>query len=228
MNNISYNVRTGPSTDDVVTLSSLYVIADGGYIEWSQIMTGFGMSSDPMKYRFTDWVASVRKDVECFFGILKQRFRFFKNPITLHEKEDVDNAFFTACILNNMILIHDGLDKLWEDSANWKKIDPDGDETSNEDSDSEDDDLYRVTYHSDPDFNCNIHIEDLIVDDAVQIGNVEQQRFQHFRAILAKHLHIMYLEGNLRWPRYKKEILEKDKYNDRIREHFPNTGDIDV
>ena len=64
--------------------------------------------------KFTDWVASVRKDVECFFGILKQRFRYLKNPIGLHKKEDVDNVVKTCVLLHNMILKFDGLDKLWE------------------------------------------------------------------------------------------------------------------
>jgi hypothetical protein len=32
---------------------------------------------------------SVRKDVECFFGILKRRFRILKMPIQFHKQEEV-------------------------------------------------------------------------------------------------------------------------------------------
>ena len=96
---ISYKVKTGLKEQDFVEISNCYVIADGGYLEWPATITGFpGISSDPAEYKFTDWVASVRKDVESFFGILKKRFVFFKNPITLQSIEDIDNAFYTACI----------------------------------------------------------------------------------------------------------------------------------
>ena len=36
---------------------------------------------------------SVRKDVECFFGVLKGRFRILKLPILYKEMEDIDNVF---------------------------------------------------------------------------------------------------------------------------------------
>ena len=100
---VSYTVRTGPAQTDVVDLDALYVIVDGGYLDWFVTMRGYGVSSEPEKYKFFDWVASVRKDVECFFGILKQRFRFFKNPITLRKKTQIDDAFVVACIIHNMI-----------------------------------------------------------------------------------------------------------------------------
>lgn len=69
---------------------------------------------------------SVRKDVECTFGIIKVRFRFFKNPIELHCEEYIDNAFFVCCIIHNMLLQYDHLDTLWTDEAYWQDEDPDG------------------------------------------------------------------------------------------------------
>ena len=39
------------------------------------------------------WVESVRKDVECVFGILKGRWRCLKLYQT---KKDIDNIFFRA------------------------------------------------------------------------------------------------------------------------------------
>ncbi len=59
-------------------------------------------------------VESVRKDVECCFGSIKQRFRILKNPIEYHTKDSIDNVFFTCCILHNMLLQFDGLDRRWE------------------------------------------------------------------------------------------------------------------
>jgi hypothetical protein len=81
-----------------------------------------------VNYKFCDWIANVRKDVECFFGILKGRFRFLKNPITLQKKEDLDNLLATCCIINNMILKENGLDSLWEDGVNWETLNPSEDE----------------------------------------------------------------------------------------------------
>ena len=123
---VSYRIKTGPLDEDYIELSSCYVIVDGGYIEWLELICGYpGTESFRTKYKFTDWIGSVRKDVECFFGILKARFRFLKNPITLQNRDDVDNVFYTCCIINNMILSYDGLDSLWEDAVNWSNLNPD-------------------------------------------------------------------------------------------------------
>jgi hypothetical protein len=112
---LSYRIKTGLGDDDFLDLSSCYVIVDGGYLEWVETISGYlGSECLRTKFKFSDWIGSVRKDVECFFGILKNRFRFLKNPITLQDQSDVDNAFLTCCIINNMILAEDGLDKLWE------------------------------------------------------------------------------------------------------------------
>lgn len=65
---------------------------------------------------------SVRKDVECFFGILKGRFRILKLPVLYRKREDVDNVFFTCCILHNMLHAYDGLDVL-EADVDWAGAD---------------------------------------------------------------------------------------------------------
>ncbi len=58
---------------------------------------------------YTEWIESVRKDIECVFGIMKSRFRFLRNAVCYHEKESVEQAFKTAAILHNMLLSYDGL-----------------------------------------------------------------------------------------------------------------------
>lgn len=63
---------------------------------------------------FSERLESVRKDVECTFGILKKRFVILKHAIELHSKDHIDYIFFGCCILHNMLLIHDGYDKKWE------------------------------------------------------------------------------------------------------------------
>lgn len=58
---------------------------------------------------------SVRKDIECVFGRAKGRWRLFKTGILFSTREKIDNAWFTACIIHNMLLRFDGLDKLEKD-----------------------------------------------------------------------------------------------------------------
>ncbi|CAB1103991.1 unnamed protein product [Ectocarpus sp. CCAP 1310/34] len=65
---------------------------------------------------FSKRLESVRKDVECFFGILKGRFRILKLVMAYHEQERIDNVFFTCCILHNMLHIFDGMDQLVENT----------------------------------------------------------------------------------------------------------------
>jgi len=60
----------------------------------------------------------VRKDVECFFGILKGRFRILKMTLLYGTRERVDNIFFTCCILHNMLHAFDGI-ALLEKGINW-------------------------------------------------------------------------------------------------------------
>lgn len=60
----------------------------------------------------------MRKDVECFFGILKGRFRILKLRMPYHKREDIDNIFFTCCILHNMLHVFDGMDA-FEENVDW-------------------------------------------------------------------------------------------------------------
>jgi hypothetical protein len=68
-----------------------YLIVDGGYIDCICFI-------DPDKHHlhrdgvlWSEWLESVRKDVECFFGILKQRWRFFKNGVVHHTASTIWN-----------------------------------------------------------------------------------------------------------------------------------------
>ena len=95
--NSSYKLRTGPEAEDIIPLSSTYVIADGGYIKIPTIMCAFANAESEVlrvRYKFNDWIGSVRKDVECFFGILKQRFRILGRANSYHKFADVENKPF--------------------------------------------------------------------------------------------------------------------------------------
>ena len=46
---------------------------------------------------------SVRKDIECCFGRIKGRWRLSKGGIMFNTRKEIENAWFTACILHNML-----------------------------------------------------------------------------------------------------------------------------
>ena len=97
----------------------LYLIVDGGYHKWRCLQCPLKHTSIPKDALWSKWVESVRKDVECVFGILKGRFRCLKLPIYHHDNAVIDNMFFTCCILHNMLLTEDGYDRRWENGVNW-------------------------------------------------------------------------------------------------------------
>lgn len=87
-------------------------------VQWVSLM-------EPSKYpilegdiAFSQALESVRKDVECFFGVLKARFRILKLAMTYHKQERIDNVFFTCCILHNMLHTFDNMGKM-EDNHSW-------------------------------------------------------------------------------------------------------------
>ena len=103
----------------IIQEKGLYLIVDGGYHKWRCLQCPLKHTSKSNESLWSRWVESVRKDVECTFGILKGRFRCLKLPIYYHDKDCIDNMFFTCCILHNLLLTVDGLDKRWESDVNW-------------------------------------------------------------------------------------------------------------
>lgn len=92
----------------------VYVIVDNGYLDWSCTVPPFGVTNDIDEIRWSRWVESMRKDVECTFGILKGRWRILKAGIRLHGVDVVDKVWLTCCALHNWLLDNDGLSKEWE------------------------------------------------------------------------------------------------------------------
>ena len=88
-----------------------YLLCDGGYHRWPCLVFPQKTGEDGSPVRMHKWsklVESVRKDIECTFGILKIRFKYLKHFNRSHNVSDVDNAFTTCCTLHNMLLEEDG------------------------------------------------------------------------------------------------------------------------
>jgi hypothetical protein len=61
-----------------VKYKGVYVIVDNGYLQWSCTVPPFTITSNMDETRWSKWLESMRKDVQCTFGILKGRWRILK------------------------------------------------------------------------------------------------------------------------------------------------------
>ena len=103
------------SDEEEVTIKGAYVIVDNGYLRWPTTIPPIKNSCNHSEHRFSQWLESLRKDVECTFGILKGRWRILKTGIRCHNTEVSDNIWMTCCALHNLLLDVDGLSHKWED-----------------------------------------------------------------------------------------------------------------
>ena len=91
-----------------------WFIVDNGYLNWSCTVPPMKHALSYKFIRMSEWLESMRKDVECTFGIQKGRFTILKTGIKLQNFELVDQVWLTCCALHNMLLFVDGLDEGWE------------------------------------------------------------------------------------------------------------------
>lgn len=94
-----------------------WLIVDNGYLNWPTTVPPIKQSCSRNEIRFSQWLESIRKDVECTFGILKGRFRILKTGICLNGQEAANKVFLTCCALHNWLLEVDGLDEMWDEGV---------------------------------------------------------------------------------------------------------------
>lgn len=93
---------TALSPSGAATFLGVYLICDGGYHSWRIMQRCNVITSCAKHLRLFSRIASARKDVECTFGRVKNRFRILKIPSLLQNLQDVSNVFVTCCIFHNM------------------------------------------------------------------------------------------------------------------------------
>lgn len=118
---VEFEVRTN-STGGREKIKGPYAIVDGGYHKWRHLMSASRLISDADFVAWRERLESIRKDIECAFGILKGRWRVLKLPMRLHTKEQIDNIVKTCVGLHNMLHDWDDRDK-WECGVEWGKGD---------------------------------------------------------------------------------------------------------
>lgn len=93
------------------TETGLYFICDGGYQSWPVFICPFkDQREGTLPFKWSKHAESIRKDVECTFGILKKRFMILKHPSRFRDQETIGHVFKTCCALHNMLIEFDGYD----------------------------------------------------------------------------------------------------------------------
>lgn len=114
---LSWSGNPGHSSVVSIRYSGAWGVVDNGYHNWACTQAPSKVNMLLAEQRFSDWLESFRKDVECVFGILKGRWRVLKTGIRLEGPQAADNVWLTCCALHNLLLEADGLSKEWENGV---------------------------------------------------------------------------------------------------------------
>jgi hypothetical protein len=90
----------------VSTSTGAYVICDNGYICWLTTICPFmsAQTNSPLEDYFSTTLESLRKDVECVFGILKARWASLDKGFKYRKMKTCGEIFLTCAVLHNMML----------------------------------------------------------------------------------------------------------------------------
>jgi hypothetical protein len=102
---------------EITEWCGVWILVDGGYLPWSCTLCPLKETESVKAARWSKWAESMRKDVECTFGILKGRWRILKTGIRIQNLTTVDNIWFTCCALHNLLLHADGLHERWREGV---------------------------------------------------------------------------------------------------------------
>ena len=75
---------------------------------------------------------SARKDIECYFGRLKQRFKVLRTPNLLKDKLKINNMMFSIVAIQNMLLDYKVATeemRSWSVQFKWQICDPQNQES---------------------------------------------------------------------------------------------------
>ena len=185
---VEFEVRV--SASETKKIRGLYLICDGGYHHWRCMQCPFTEARTADEKAWSQQLMSLRKDVECVFGILKQRFRILKLPqLWMADAEGgsakLDSVFQPCCVLHNMLLNTDSeafesdhditrVNKLWLLALHKTiTIQPSSDFSATD---------HEVRRRAD----C-VHVPRLTTTVDTDVGTSEKDDFRLLRTALIKH-----------------------------------------
>jgi len=114
------------ATGDIIKVKycGAWLVVDNGYLNWGVTIPPIKRTMYITDTRWSEWLESMRKGVECTFGILKGRFRMLKAGIRIHGFHAADDIWMTCCALHNMLLSVDGLTEEWAGHEGKFDFDP--------------------------------------------------------------------------------------------------------
>ena len=99
---ISFNLLEQHSKEVVnIQYKGGWTVVDNGYLAWSMLIPPVKLPTSYAEMCFSRCSESMRKDVECTFGIMKSRFRILKTGISLQGVAVTDRVWKTCCALHN-------------------------------------------------------------------------------------------------------------------------------
>jgi Plant transposon protein len=90
-----------------------YCICDNGYLKWPTMMAPSKGRADDPDWDWSEMLESLRKDIECLFGQMKQEFAILKYGSRFNSLELMDDIFLTCCAIHNQRKIISGADLPW-------------------------------------------------------------------------------------------------------------------
>jgi hypothetical protein len=187
-----------------VKYKGVYVIVDNGYLNWSCTVTPFTVTSNTHEIRWSRWLESMRKDVECTFGILKGRWRILKAGVRIHGVDCVDDVWLTCCALHNWLLDIDGLSGEWNNGvpvSDWegpiRGMDLEGIDAG----------VANIIARLSKNLNPRNYEEG--VDEGVETSTTTELKISSlslpfFRSKLVAHFSILFERNQIVWPKSKR------------------------
>jgi len=179
-----------------VTYKGVWIQVDNGYLTWSLTVPPFKYCNERKELRWSQWMESMRKDVECTFGILKKRFTILSKGVHARDINVADKVWKTCCGLHNMLLEWDGFDEMWEG-----EIPSDPDDTScfaigrlhGDDSESNVDEFVQRKRSREDRATIDAPLSDVVRD-------IRNLSLDEMRAKLVDHFDILFHDHGIVWP----------------------------
>ena len=200
----------------VVKYAGCYLIVDNGYLPLSVIIPPMTTTSSRSEIRFSEWLESLRKDVECTFGILKSRWRMLKYGIRLQSIIKCDQVWLTCCALRNRLLEVDGMATNWKEGvlSTWDTENdvvqlPFAVEKLLYPGLSRKFDLSGMGYGDDVEQEEVNGCDDILIENDPMIDNedrilVSSLTMNQFRKCLIRHFNIVFHQQKVVWPKRLK------------------------